>query len=312
MAFEQSTATNFVDFYNRLRNFLTTNTTLVGLSQQWTQIAGNTGTLTIDDTITLEGPGLAGADEVRIKLRPVYSVVDNRYNLELVGVPNWNPVVDQSAQFNMSAPVYVHLWNNSMPYTIAANGRRFVFVCQVSTVVEAGYGGFFLPYALPSEYPYPLAVGGSSDESTWNYTQTNVKHCHFVNPSNALKIYSPTNTWLSCANFTNSSNNYSWQSIGTTNTVLLPYASATNNNNYRTSWALLRECLGGQYPVHPLIILTALPTTARMGILDGCGHVPGIGNTHGSLIDVDGTDHMVVQNVTRTDNWLGYWALKLE
>lgn len=312
MAYAQSTATNFVDFYTKLRDFLKTNTALVAAGQNWTQLAGPTGTLTLDDTITLQGPGLAGTDQVRVKLRPVYSAVNNRYNLELVGVPNWNPLVDQSAQFNMSAPVYVHLWNSSMPYTIVANGRRFIFVCQVSTTVQAGYGGFFLPYALPAEYPYPLAIGGSSDTSTWDYTQTNVQHCHFVNPSDALKLYSPSNTWLSARNFVNSANTYSWQSLGTTGTIVLPYGSATNNGSFRTAWALLRECLGGGYPSHPLIVLTANPTKARMGILDGCGHVPGIGNTHGSLISIDGVNHMVVQNVARTDNWLGYWALKLE
>lgn len=312
MAVEQGTATNFVDFYNKLRNFLTTNSALVTASQQWTQIAGNTGTLTIDDTITLQGPGLSGTDQVRIKLKPVYSIVSNRYNLELVGVPNWNPLVSQDAQFNMSSPVYVHLWNSSMPYTLVANGRRFMFICQVSTTVQAAYGGFFLPYSLPAEYPYPLAVGGSSDQSTWDYTQSNVEHSHFVNPSDALKLYSPANTWLSVTNFFVASNTYSWQPLGSSNTVLLPYASATNSARWRTVWSQLRECLGGQYPIHPLIILTALPTRGRLGVLDGCGHLPGIGNTHGSTITIDGANYMVVQNVARTDNWLGYWALKLE
>lgn len=312
MAVEQGTATNFVDFYNKLRNFLTTNATLVGLSQQWTQITGNTGTLTIDDTITLQGPGLAGTDQVRVKLKPVYSVVNNRYNLELVGVPNWNPLLTQDTQVNMSSPVYVHLWNSSMPYTIVANGRRFIFVCQVSSVVQAGYGGFFLPYALPAEYPYPLAIGGTSDTSTWDYTQVNFEHCHFVNPSDSLKIYSPSNTWLSAQNFLQQSGNYNWQALGTTGTVVLPYASAENSSAFRNSWASLRECFGGSYPVHPLIILTATPSRARYGVLDGCGHVPGIGNTHGSTLNIGGINHMVVQNVTRTDNWLGYWALKLE
>lgn len=311
MAVEQGTATNFVDFYNKLRDFLTTDTDLVTASQEWTQIAGNMGTLIIDDTITLQGPGLAGTDEIRVKLRPVYSVVDGRYNLELVGVPNWNPLVDQSAQFNMSTPVYIHLWNSTMPYTFVANGRRFVAIAQVSSVVEACYGGFMLPYALPAEYPYPLVIGGSSNQSTWSFSQTNLAHCHFVNPSDSMYVYGPSNTWINFRNFTVSSGNYSWQTAGS---LVLPYNAATNSSQFRTVWGSLKECFGspGPYPLHALILITNTPTTARFGVLDGCYHIPGLGNSHGSLIDVDAPDdHMVVQNVTRVDNWLGYWAIKL-
>lgn len=310
MAYEQSTATNFVDFYNKLRDFLTTNVDLVSDSQEWTQIAGNTGTLTIDNTITLQGPGLAGTDEVRVKLKPVYSVVDDRYNLELVGVPNWNPLIDQDAQFNMSAPVYIHLWNNSMPYTFVANGRRFVAVAQVSSVVQACYGGFILPYALPAEYPYPLTIGGSSNVATWRYSETSIAHIHFVNPHGSLRLYSPVNTWINFQNFQVSGSNYNWNSPGS---IILPTTGAVNADVYRDVFGRVRECFGGDYPLHPYILISNTPAPARLGVLDGCYHVPGIGNSHGSPITVNTpNDHMAVQNVTRTDNWLGFWALRLE
>lgn len=307
MAVSQGTATNFVDFYNKLRDFLTTNSTLVSLGQNWTQIAGNTGTLTIDDTITVRGPGLSGADQIRVRLKPVYSVVDNRYNLELVGVPNWNPALDQESQFNMSAPVYIHLWNSSMPYTFVASGRRFVAVAQVTSVVQACYAGFILPYALPAEYPYPMAIGGSSNVSTFNYAQSSNDHCHFVNPSNSLRVYTPGNTWVSGFN-RNASGVF--QEPGC---IVAPYQSPVNSANFRSSWANLRECFGGKYPLHPLILITASPTVARLGVLDGCFHVPGIGNSQGTMLTVNtANDHMVVQNVNRTDNWLGYWALRMD
>lgn len=310
MAVSQGTATNFVDFYNKLRDFLTTNSTLVSLGQNWTQIAGNTGVLTIDDTITVSGPGLSGADQIRVRLKPVYSVVENRYNLELVGVPNWNPALNQESQFNMSAPVYMHLWNSSMPYTFVASGRRFVAVAQVTSTVQACYGGFMLPYALPAEYPYPLVIGGSSNQSTWNYTQSDVRHSHFVNPSSSMRIYAPSNVWVTATNFTFNSGGYSWQSPGC---VVAPYQSPENDSSFRIAWSNLRECFGGKYPLHPLILITATPSVARLGVLDGCFHVPGIGNSHGTMLTVNTTnDHMVVQNVTRTDNWLGYWALRMD
>jgi hypothetical protein len=306
MAVEQGTATNFVDFYNKLRDFLTTNTTLVGLGQEWVQISGNVGTLTLDDEIVLQGPGLSGDDEVRIRLVPGYSAVDNRYNLALRAVPNWNPLVSPISQFNISGFVIIHLWNSSMPYTFVANGRRFVFVAQVSTVVQAGYGGFILPYALPTEYPYPIAVGGTSSTSSWSYNTADIRHCHFVTPANnSLRLYSPSNTWINFSNFTASGSTYSWSSPGS---VVLPVAG-----DWTTQLARLRECIGGDYPLHPYVMISNTPTVARLGVLDGCYRIPGIGTSHGSLLDIDSPeDHMVVQNVNRTDNLLGFWALRLE
>src|SRR5690606_18828593 len=242
-------------------------------------------------------------------LRPVYSAVNDRYNLQLVGVPNWNPLVDQDSQFNMSSEVYIHLWDGSIPYTFVANGRRFVAVAQVSSVVEACYGGFLMPYAMPAEYPYPLVVGGSSYQSSWRYSETDIRHSHFINPSTgSLQLYLPGNTWGAFSNYGVTSGNYSWG--GASN--VLPYPGVGAAAQFRDGWSRVRECLGGEYPLHPFILVSTNPSNARLGELDGCYWVPGLGNSHGNTLDVESpADHMVVQNVTRTDNWLGFWAIKL-
>lgn len=314
MAVATGTATSFVDLYNKLRAFLLTDSTLVAASQAWIQIAGNIGTLTIDDTITLQGPGFSSTDQIRVKLKPVYSVVNNRYNLELVGVPNWNGAISQDVQFNMSDPVYIHLWNSTMPYKFVASGRRFIAVIQVSTVIESCYCGFFLPYGLPSEYPYPMAIGGTSNVSTYLPATSDQSHTHFVNPSDSLKVYTPGNTWLTMRNF-NAGASQTWTTWNSTNQwgVTLPYQQGGGNDlNVRNFWTAVRECFGGSYPAHPIVMVTLYPSRTRFGVLDGCYWVPGIGNSHGNTITVDGVDHMAVQNVNRTDQFQGYWALKLE
>ncbi len=308
MAYSQGTATSFLDLYNKLRDFLTTDSTLVGLSEEWTQIAGTMGTLTLTDEITMEGPGLAGTDAIRIKFLPVYDVPSGRYNIQMMGVPNYNASLAQNAQLNMSNPVYVSLWNGSMPYTFVASGRRFIFVAQVSSIVQAGYGGFFLPNALPSEYPYPLCVGGSSNQSGYLYSQTNVDHCHFVNPSNSLQVFTAGNVWIPVVNFTGTGA-YAWSNG--TGAQTSPYAPWPASSYFQAKWALLRECFGGSYPIHPVAIMTPVPTIATLGELDGCYHIPGISNSHGNTFTISSEDYMVVQNVSRVDNWLGYWALKL-
>lgn len=313
MAVEQGTATDFLDFYNKLRDFLVSNPDLVSDGQEWAQIYGNTGTLTDTDEIVLQGPGLSGTDEIRIGLLPSINAAAGYYNLLIRGYPNWNPALPPAQQFNRSNYVPIQLWDSAMPYTFVANGRRFIAVAQVTSVVEAMYGGFFLPYALPSEYPYPLAVGGSAPAgvSDLSYSSAEVRHCHFVNPSGALLVYHPSNTWITVSNFTQGSgNSYSWSGAGA---LVLPYNAATNNSGFRANWANLRQCFGGAYPLHPLEIVTNSPTPGRLGVIDGCYHIPGAGTSHGSLIDVANPgDHIAIQNVFRTDPHLGYWALKLE
>lgn len=309
MAVEQGTASNFLDFYSKLRAFLTSNSALAAAGQAWQQIAGNVGALGLDDAVTLQGPGLSGADEIRVRLRPVYSVVNGRYNLELVGLPVWNPELSQLDQFNASGPKYIHLWNNAMPYVFVANGRRFVAVAQVTSVVQACYGGFLMQYALPSEYPYPLVVGGASDQSAWSYTETSAAHSHFVNPSGSMAVYTPFNNWVNFVNFTAPQGSASWVT-SSSYSVTSPYSGSPAGEN--TAIKSLRECFGGEYPLHRIALFTTIPSTAQLGALDGCFWTPGVANSHGNPIEVAGEDYIAVQNTFRTDNFLGYWALKLE
>lgn len=309
------TATDFWAFYNALRDFLTTNADLVSASEQWTQIAGNTGTLTDSDyEYIVEGPGASGTDTIRVYVTASVSAVDGRYNIGLRGVTTYNSALDPSAQANMSGTVWVPLWNaGTIPYTFVGSGRRFIFHAQVSTVFEAGYAGFFLPFAIPSEYPYPLCVGGSTATETDLYSTSDVDHCHFVNPGNgSLKVLFPDNIWRDFTNFTQGAgNSQTWQVSRTTAPWQSPW-DATISLYHRGSMATLREGFGGGYPLIPVTLQCVSPGDAVLGVLDGCYWTPGIGNTAGNVVTVDSVDHLVIQNVSRTDNFQGYWALALE
>lgn len=313
MAYVQGTATNFLDFYNKLRNFLISNPTLIAEGEAWTQLSGNTGALGLTDGIVLVGPGLTGTDQVRVRLIPSVDISSGRYNLILSGLPNWNPGLAQDAQFNPSPGKIIHLWNNSMDYTFVANGRRFVAIAQVTSVVQACYAGFGLPYGLPSEYPYPMVIGGSSDIDGWTYSVVTPRHCHFVCPNRSMVVYTPGNVWVDVINFEDSSSQYSWRHD---QAHTAPYTAVSIDNNgtsynARESLGRVKKCFGGDYPMIQVSVLSPIPTMARLLDLEGCSWVPGVENSHGSIINDGGDLYMVVQNVFRTDNLLGYWAMRL-
>lgn len=329
MAVETGTSTDFWDLYSKLRTFLTTNVDLVNAGEEWVQLAGpaagaipdpgtgsgtETGTGADAYSYVLEGPGTGGTDAIRVNVSVNFNDAEDRFNLCMRGMTNWNGAEPIDNQLNMSTFVSSAMWSSSLPYTFVASGRCFKFVVQVSTLNTAGYAGFILPYATPSEYPYPMAVGGSTDGTTRLYTDQSVAHSHFVNPSSSLKLCFPDNQWRDFTNFTvGGGNSYTWQDDRT----VAPWQTAGEDplaTDLRAAMEDLRQNFDGSYPLMKATLQSKAgqPGRAVIGVLDGCYHVPGIGNSAGNTITVDTVDHLVVQNVFRTDNHLGYWALALE
>ena len=71
-----------------------------------------------------------------------------------------------------------------------------------------------------------------------------------------------------------------------------------------------REVLGGGYITQPLILLQRLPTLAVWGELEGVFAISGFSNSSENTTTVGGTNHIVFQNVARTEVQ-EYWALAL-
>lgn len=305
MATASGTATNFNDLYAKLRDFLTTNATLVGAGQNWEVIAGPaTGPLDFaTDQLVLKGPGLSGTDEILVTLEPSVSVGSDYYNLGIGGLSSYNPGEPISGQANRLTPRYLHLWNTTMPYWFIANGRRFIVVVRVTTVYQSAYAGFILPYHLPTTWAYPLFVGACSSTATWRFSVVNNgNHSAFFNPgrySSAIRL--PDGQWLSLANkFAASGVD---ESSDDTNNIA-PWASLFGTANQR-------DGLDSNYKPTPAEIVISSPYAANLGALQGVYFVPGFGTASENTFVADGVTHLVVQNVYRTSN-KEYAALALE
>lgn len=312
MAWETGTATDQADLLDKIVDFLTTNTDLITDGQEWEDLGAASGQTT---GTWLKGPGLSGTEEIFVGLQAVNDLPNDIYTIEIAGAQGFNSAQGFSAQVGKSPASFVAVSNSPMTYWIVANGQRFVVVVKVSTTYHAMYCGKILPYGTPSQYAYPLFIGGES-ASALRFSDTTVGNRQFVDPGSpsspsqsGVNLCFPDGSWQFFQNFINSSGS---DSLSTQGRTIWPYAGSSNNgtevdNRLRE----LRDNIDGSYTLLPLILHCESPSRQVFGELDGCFWVSGFGNAAENIVTVGGVDHLVVQNIHRTNRW-NYWALKLD
>ncbi len=174
MAFTSGTATDYHDLLDKLRLYL--------VAQGWTELNWDAPAgLTDTATLQVRGPG-AGADkQVFINIQTTYRGSDNSYAWQLRGAIGYEPGADWGTQPGESPQVFYNLWPNSIDYWFYVNDRRFIVIAKIGIVYIPMYAGFFLPFATPAEYPFPLYVAGNMSElQVYNYGQAHNRF--FVDP----------------------------------------------------------------------------------------------------------------------------------
>jgi hypothetical protein len=208
-----------------------------------------------------------------------------------------------SANFATSGYPSFALWNSTIPYWFVVNARRIIVVAKVSTTYQALYMGFFLPYATPSQYPYPLLIAGSSINNggqplynSVNGTANNLWGSTFNTISNSsrypLCYRTPGGVWsvLDHGAASNSGINQNVQNIR----GLRPWVD--------TDLDLQRATIDGSGVLIPVEIQHRLSAVdrGRFGELEGVYGIPGFGQAPESIITYGGNDHLVVPNVFRS------------
>lgn len=298
--------------------------------------------------VLLKATGTSGTDAIYTGVRSEYDAANGWYNLFLNGYTGHDPnemswfnqpgaINNWTAVTRLDVPV-VPCWDSAMPYWLRANGRAFAFGVKVSTSFEGGYMGFILPYATPSQYPYPLAIGGSltpqsSDRSTpWRYSYIHYRHSVFPIPAaytsnvssepvtSSLYLRLPDGTWNSFGQrYSSGSDPSALQDM--TQSGGPPFNRGgiragvwpTSVRNAGTGGARrdYREVLGGGYVLQPLVLHQRLPTDAVWGELEGCMAISGFGNASENTTVYSGTGYIIFQNATRTEAH-EYWAMALD
>ena len=239
--------------------------------------------------LILKAPGLSGTEEIYVGMRTYDNAAADYYNLTGAGftgfVPS-NTFATQPGALLRGVPAH----NLRIDYWLTLNGQRLVLAMKVGTpVYESMYLGKILPYARPSQYPYPVLVGGMlTDESAIRFSEAT--HRCWVKGADSTPAYD-------CARLR--FNDGQWL-----RTECYPYGnSALANATYA-----LRDT-DGAWPVTPLVLHNA--TNGMFGELDGVFHITGFNNAVENTFVIDGQSHVVMQDVWRT-GFNDYYAIRMD
>lgn len=337
-AFETGTADDYEDLWDKLLAFLTSDSALVSAGEDWA--VAWTHPDGAASGVVLRGPGLSNSDEIYVGLERVDDEVNDGYTIWARGMTG---TLDDSEaladHINVSPRVAIHPDGEAMTYWFIASGRRFIVILKISTVFQALYCGFFLPYGTPLSYPYPMFIGGSrgelNDPAQKDWRSVSAGHTmffsphHGVNSSGSATVISPSSymldpigQWL--PGFSTGTDPISiWggrfalapdffladaQNWGFTQNAS---GSPTYQFGYRQFRYALEDCYGGDYPLLDISLISSLPEDQSWGVLDGVYRVAAVGNASENIVQYDGKDHLVVQNVYKTDTG-DYMAVVLE
>lgn len=323
MAYETGTATDHNDLFDKLIDFLTTNTDLVADDEQW-EVVWNLES-TYRDGVILKGPGLSETDSVYIGLKQTTNLLDDASEIQCVGMTG---VIQTSTLFNdhvNTTPNIMRLLLRTQPmdYWFTANGRRFMVMVRVSTVYEALYAGLFLPYSLPTQYPYPLAIGGTAPaaglggNNVGNWRSTAEAHTHYTrgfrdtsgtNGHTAnMFILDPSGNWLQAGIGGGDPAFLGPAQFGTDFGAQAAINGTAGNYGYATMIDRVIPAFGNGNVLIPITISAQSPSDQTYGVLDGCYRVGGRGNAPENIITVDGQDHVVGISAFRT-GIADFWA----
>lgn len=287
MAVETGTATSVSDLLNRLRLFLTTNATLVGLGQQWTQLAWNSGA----GELFLRAPGTSGTENIYVNFKSYSDVPGDIYALICRGAIGYDSQLNFDNQPQTSVACYMSTWDTTTPYWFIANGRRVIVIAKASTTYHALYAGKFLPFGTPSQYPSPIYIGAEF-LSPVRYSSTSDLFRHFYDPGDGCKVLRPDVGWYTVQN--NDVNG------SATTAITMHPMRGLSGDSIRLTFDALRENIDGTYPLFPCTIMESTPVQEALGELDGVFITSGYSNGSEDTITVSGDTYLVVKNIFRT------------
>lgn len=249
----------------------------------------------------MHGQGLAGLDAVYVGVRLAETPASSIYTWETRGMTGYSSGSTFTNQPGTSPSTFTAFHPTADSYWFVWNGRRFIVVSRAATTYHTLYAGFFLPYALPSEYPYPEYIAGDDD----------VSHAHSSVAATTRAFYDPQSGNVRLVGGT-------WNIIDndlSTSTVA-PFIYPYDGESTARAWLDQTELTAvGEYVLYPCIIYmlgvsTAPQDTEPFGTLDGVFGGGFFGGTAEEIIVVDGVNHLLVQNIFLSGR-ANYAALRL-
>ena len=333
-AYLTGTVTGAQALFNKLIDELKNNADLGAANQQWQEVWANaSGTEKV-----LKGPGLAAADSIYVGLKFDDSLPGTNEQIFIYGMTDIDPaatVITNHVNVQPYAPRCLYESNVTITYWMHLTGRRFVMATKISTVYQGMYGGFFLPYAHPSAYPYPLFIGACAPEDddridNWadtpvtfrNFTHSSRDANYDVNNHYGATAYfmDPSNTWHPLINAFFLETDLDERQYGYVNWQGSDYAKEWWDDDDRMHpTQVLKACrqaygASGGHPLYDLIIGDR-DGHQCYGTLDGVFSAPGYNLVAETILtateDATPVDHIVFPNVFRSGDY-HLWAMRAQ
>ncbi|SFD52553.1 PA14 domain-containing protein [Pseudomonas citronellolis] len=240
-----------------------------------------------DKTYDIKGPGLSGSDEIYMAMRTASSAQGDFYNVLSRYTTGYNENALSSQQPGAGPNTFSLMWNQEIKYWFIANGRRFIVIAKVSTTYASLYGGFILPYGLPSEIPYPIAAGAScAINARWSIQTEN--HSSFWNPGG----YDSASV----------GGLYLRRTDGAADVFKnIYYSNAAPGKTYPYSGLIaFRTSPSNDYALQPVVLYSTAGGGNVWGELDGVFHISGHNNASENTLLIEGKTYLVVQSGYRT------------
>lgn len=239
--------------------------------------------------LIMKAPGLTGLEEIYIGLRTYHSVASDYYNVlagVFTGYVPGNTFDTQPGAFLAGCPAH----NNRIDYWLTMNGQRIALAMKVGTpVYEHVYLGKFLPYARPSQYPYPVICGGTLVGAAATRFSESTHDFYLRGAASARMGLRTPGGWIS-----------PW---------CYPWGNAFLTGTSASSTQLQARDTETQYPLLPVELHD---NSANLyGQLDGIFHVSGFNNAVENTLTIGSDDYVVMQSVARTGH-TDYYAMRMD
>jgi hypothetical protein len=247
----------------------------------WTVLRYDTSTANRE--LILKGVGYTGEEEIFVGFRTYQDASADYYNLVTAAFTGYVPSNTFDTQPGaMLSGVPAH--NNRIDYWLTLNPQRIALAMKVGTpVYESCYVGKFLPYARPSQYPYPVIAAGMLN---------GIPATRFSDTSHSMPYKG------SRANMRMRFNDGVWRQPDS-----YPWANA-----YVAGATTQQRDTGGQYPLNAVVLSES---NGIYGELDGIRHISGFNNAVENTLELGGQTWLVIQDVART-GFNDYYAMRMD
>lgn len=229
----------------------------------------------------LRAPGMTGYGPVFINFQIYDRPTNDYYNLAVTGATGFVGASNFDNQPGALAAKGFPLWNQPIPFWIAASGQGVVIGARVDSVYMVACLGKALTFGMPGQYPYPLVVGAPLATATAvRYSDASVG-CPLKGNSTRLHLRSTDGSWKTP---------YAW-----------PYTqpSGTPKTHRDTN---------GSYPLLPI---TLYDTANTYGILEHVAFVTGFNNAVENTVPIGAETWTCLQDANR-NGLSDFFAMRTE